>query len=130
MVVCGKVTGRNDPEQQNYLDELSTLGGNTIAEFYQERGFAASELPVEQFPLQLASLADLLGGDREANARIVRSLLEGKERGPKRDAVLLNAAAALFVAGRARSLAAGWELAASVIDSGQASRKLEELSEG
>ena len=123
MVVCGQVA----PQQQKYLDELSTLGGNTVAEFYQERGFAVSELPVEQFPMQVGSLADLLGGDRQANAVIVRRLLDGDERGPKRDAVLLNAAAALFVAGRARSLMAGWELAASVIDSGQAARKLEEL---
>lgn len=123
MVVCGQVA----LQEQKCLDELSTLGSNTIAEFYQERGFAASELSVEQFPLQFASLADLLGGDREANAEIVRNLLEGEERGPKRDAVLLNAAAALFVAGRARSLMAGWELAASIIDRGQAARKLEEL---
>jgi len=127
MVVCGNAASRNDPEQPKHLDELSTLGVNVVAEFYQERGFATSDLPVEQFPLQTASLADLLGGDREANARIVRSVLEGKERGPKRDAVLLNAAAALFVAGRADSLTAGWDLAASVIDSGQARRKLEEL---
>ena len=130
MVVCGKVMGTNDPQQQKYLDELSTLGSNTIAEFYQERGFATSELPAEQFPLLLASLADLLGGNREANAEIVRNLLEGEERGPKRDAVLLNAAAALFVADRAQSLAAGWDLAASVIDSGLAARKLEELTKG
>ncbi|MEY2430169.1 MAG: anthranilate phosphoribosyltransferase, partial [Verrucomicrobiota bacterium] len=128
MVVCGTVTDRNNPSQSKHLDELSTLGVSRIAEFYQERGFATSDLPVEQFPLQSASLADLLGGDREANARIVRSVLEGKERGPKRDAALLNAAAALFVAGRADSLSAGWDLASSVIDSGRAGRKLEELA--
>ena len=78
-------------------------------------------------PDQDLSLGDLLGGDRQINAGIVRSLLEGEERGPKRDAVLLNAAAALLVAGRARTMAAGWTLAADVIDSGQALRKLEEL---
>src|SRR5207237_9571580 len=112
-----------------YLDELSNLGGNTVAEFYQERGFASSELSIEQFPLQFASLADLLGGDREANARVVRNLLEGGDRGPKRDAVLINAAAALFVADRTPSLAAGWDLAGEVIDSGQAARKLRELTQ-
>ena len=109
------------------LDWRPTLGENTVAEFYQERGFATSVLPLQEFTLQCASLADLLGGDREANARIVRHLLEGEDRGPKRDAVLLNAAAALFVAGRVRSILAGWEMAADVIDSGKALRKLEEL---
>jgi anthranilate phosphoribosyltransferase len=128
MVVCGTVTDGNNPSQPKHLDELSTLAVSRVAEFYQERGFATSDLPVEQFPLQPATLADLLGGDREANARIIRNVLEGKDRGPKRDAVLLNAAAALFVAGRADDLSAGWDLAALVIDSGQARRKLEELT--
>jgi anthranilate phosphoribosyltransferase len=57
-------------------------------------------------------------------------VLRGEERGPKRDAVLLNAAAALFVAGQARSLAEGWDLAAVVLDSGQALRKLQALAAG
>jgi anthranilate phosphoribosyltransferase len=59
----------------------------------------------------------------------VRRLLHGEERGPKRDAVLLNAAAALFVAGRTRTMAEGWELAADVIDGGLALKKLAELTE-
>ena len=62
------------------------------------------------------------------NARIVREILSGKERGPKRDAVLLNAAAALFVAGKTKSLAAGWELAGETIDGGLANGKLAELT--
>lgn len=112
-----------------FLDELSTLGDNTIAEFYQERGFATSVLATDSFPLQTATLTDLAGGDRQTNAQIVRRLLHGEERGPKRDAVLLNGAAALFVAGRARTIAEGWELAADVIDGGQALKKLAELVE-
>lgn len=111
-----------------FLDELSTLGENTIAEFYQERGFAASVLEGNCLPFQAAKLSDLAGGDRQTNAATVRGLLRGEDRGPKRDAVLLNTAAALLVADRARTLADGWELAASLIDSGQARRKLEELS--
>jgi len=129
MVVCGRVD-REVPGKDSmtrYLDELSTLGDNTLAEFYQERGFAASTLSPTEFPLQSASLADLLGGSREANAQIVRRLLAGQEHGPKRDAVLLNAAAALFVAGSTRSLAEGWQLAAETIDTGKANAKLLEL---
>ena len=120
MVVSGRV---NDAQ----LDELSTLGDNTIAEFYQDRGFSTSVMSPANLPLQPASLADLTGGDRNANAEIVRRLLRGEERGPKRDVVLLNAAAALFVANKTKSLAEGWELAAELIDSGRANAKLEEL---
>ncbi|MGA3181695.1 MAG: anthranilate phosphoribosyltransferase [Verrucomicrobiota bacterium] len=111
-----------------HLDELSTLGDNCIAEFYQERGFSISTMSAREFPLQPASLADLAGGDKHANARIVRQLLRGEERGPKRDAILLNSAAALFVAEKARSLTEGWALAEELIDSGQALAKLEQLA--
>jgi anthranilate phosphoribosyltransferase len=100
---------------------------NTVTEFYQERGFTVSTLDPQQFPLQPATLADLIGSDRVANAKIVRRIFRGEDRGPKRDAVLLNAGAALFVAGRAPSIAAGWELVAEVIDSGKATAKLAQL---
>lgn len=127
MVVSGSVQGP-DSQVPSAIDELSTLGENTIAEFYQERGFATSTLSPEQFPLQSATLADLLGGDRRANAEIIRRLFRGEERGPKRDAVLLNSAAALFVAGKTKSLAEGWDLAGRTIDSGHANAQLEELT--
>jgi anthranilate phosphoribosyltransferase len=124
MVVCGKIPG------VGFLDELSTLGENMIAEFYQERGFTVSTTLPGQFPLQPATLTDLLGGDKMTNAKIVREILSGAERGPKRDAVLLNAAAALFVAGKTKSLAEGWDLAGGTIDSGRADEKLAELVRG
>ena len=126
MVVCGDVPG--EPGAFRHLDELSTLGPTTVAEFYQERGLACSSLLPTLFPLQPATLDDLRGGDAQTNAAIIRSVLAGQDRGPKRDVVLLNAAAALFVGDRAASLLAGWELAARVIDTGQALRKLEELT--
>jgi len=126
MVVCGRVSDESGATR--YLDEISPLGPTTVAEFYQENAFTCSELSPESFPLKPATLADLRGGGREDNARIVRQVLSGEERGPKRDAVLLNAAAALFVAGRTRGLIEGWELAATVIDSGEASRKLAALA--
>jgi anthranilate phosphoribosyltransferase len=77
--------------------------------------------------LQPATLNDLLGGDREMNAEIIRRILRGEDRGPKLDAVLLNAGAALFVAGRARSISEGWELAAKTIQCGEAWKKLQAL---
>jgi len=122
MVVCGKVSG------VGFLDELSPLGENTIAEFYQERGFAVSTTLPEQFSLQRGALADLLGGDKTTNAKIIRDIFSGSERGLKRDAVLLNAAAALFVAGKTKSLAEGWDLAVQIIDAGKAQAKLAELA--
>jgi anthranilate phosphoribosyltransferase len=127
MVVSGRVTvgprGTSD-----YLDEFSTLGETTVAEFYHDRGFNLSSFSPAPLPIQPASLKDLSGGDRFDNARIVREVLAGKDRGPRRDAVLLNAGAALFVAGRTRTIAEGWQLAGEVIDRGDASRKLEALS--
>jgi anthranilate phosphoribosyltransferase len=120
MVVCGQVG-------EFHLDELSTLGSNTIAEFYQDRGFANSTLDPTAFPLQPSSLAQLAGGDKAANAEIVRLILSGTDRGPKRDAVQLNASAALFVANACKSLAEGWDRIGEVIDSGAATRKLEQL---
>ena len=102
MVVCGE-SGKREAESGCFLDELSTLGANHVAEFYQERGFAVSGLAPENFPLQPATLADLRGGDKFVNAEIIRRILRGDERGPKRDAVLLNAGAALFVAGKTKS---------------------------
>ena len=83
---------------------------------------------MENFPVQPATLADLRGGDKFVNAEIIRRILRGDERGPKRDAVLLNASAALLVAGRAASLAAGWAMAAETIDGGRATAKLAELA--
>ena len=132
MVVCGEIpilkSEIRNPKSEMFLDELSTLGENTIAEFYQELGFTVSTTRPDQFPLQPAALNDLRGGDKNANAKIVREILSGQERGPKRDAVLLNAAAALFVVGKTKSLAEGWDLAGETIDSGRAEKKLAELA--
>jgi anthranilate phosphoribosyltransferase len=113
----------------SWLDELSTLGENTLAEFYQDRGFTASVLSPSHFPLQSTTLADLAGSDRHANAEIVRRLLHNKDQGPKRDAVLLNAGAALFVAGKSKSVMEGWELAEALIRTGKTAAKLEELAD-
>ena len=127
MVVAGEIENPK-AESGNCLDELSTLGANHVAEFYQERGFSTSVLSPENFPVQPATLADLRGGDKFVNAEIIRRILRGDERGPKRDAVLLNAGAALFVAGKVKSLADGWALAAETIDAGRAATKLAELA--
>lgn len=120
MVVSGRVGDA-------WLDELSILGDNTIAEFYQERGFSTSVTQPDPEQISPATLDDLKGGDRQTNALIIQSILTGQERGPKRSATLLNAGAALFVANKCKSLTAGFDLAASLIDRGAAAAKLNDL---
>ncbi len=127
MVVCGTVPVDGGTR---HLDEISPLGPTHVAEFYQERAMSYSALDPSLFPMQPASLSDLRGGDREVNVGIIHRVLQGEERGPKRDAVLINAAAALFVAQKACNLAEGWDLAARLIDNGIAWRKLQETATG
>ncbi|MCB1126214.1 MAG: anthranilate phosphoribosyltransferase [Verrucomicrobiae bacterium] len=126
LVVCGRVGERDG--QPLYCDEMSPLGPTTIAEFHQERGFQVSEFAPEALSLQAMTLDDLLGGERDENAAVLRRILSGEERGPKRDAVLLNAAAALFTADRARSIQEGWDLAVELVDGGKAGEKLGTLT--
>ena len=78
------------------------------------------------FGIERVAPADLAGGDAVENAEITRAILAG-EPGPKRDIVVLNAAAALFVAEAAPNLEAGIRLARQSIDSGAARKRLEEL---
>jgi len=109
---------------QDKLDELSLSAPTTVCEF---RGdvFDSYVIAPEDFGLARCNKADLVGGTPEENAAITRAILAGSERGPKRDAVLLNAGAALYVGGKAASLKEGVLLAAELIDSGAALQKLE-----
>lgn len=121
MVVNGSVPGHGT------LDEFSTLGTNVVAEFHHGGALTRAECPLEGYPLQPATLEDLVGGDAVVNAGIIERILDGQDRGPRRDAVLLNAGAALFCAGIARSITEGWDRAAAAIDSGAARRTLNGL---
>ncbi|MDD4623443.1 MAG: anthranilate phosphoribosyltransferase, partial [Kiritimatiellae bacterium] len=76
---------------------------------------------------EMCSVEDLAGGGPTENAAITKAILEGKQRGPKRDIVLINAAASLLAANRVNDLAEGIEAAAKSIDSGAALDKLERL---
>ncbi len=107
------------------MDELTTTGPTLVAEL--DRGAVRRfEVVPEDAGLPRARLADLKGADPETNAAAIRALLGG-EAGPYRDIVVLNAAAALVVAGRAADLAEGAARAAAAIDSGAALAKLESL---
>jgi anthranilate phosphoribosyltransferase len=108
------------------LDEI-TITGPTLA--YEIRGGEVTRrtLTPGDFGVDTAPLDELKGGDPEENCEIARAILAGA-RGPKRDVVLVNAAAALVVAERAADFAEGMTVAAESIDSGAAWRKVEELA--
>ena len=99
------------------MDELSTLGPNRVIE---AAGGTTRPVDVTSPLPRPASLHQLAGGDAATNAQILESLLRGETKGPRRDLVLLNAAAGLVVAGTTPDLATGISQAAETIESGRA----------
>ncbi len=110
---------------QDKLDEISLSAPTTVCEF-KDGWMKNYVITPEQFGLQRCTKQDLVGGTPAENAEITRKILAG-EKGPKRDAVLMNAGAALYIGGKAESLADGIKLAAELIDSGKATETLEKL---
>lgn len=108
---------------QDKLDELSLSAPTSVCEF-DGGEYRSYVVAPEDVGLARCEKADLVGGTPEENAAITRAILSG-ERGPKRDAVLLNAGAALYIGGKADTLQNGVLLAAQLIDSGAALKKLE-----
>ncbi len=107
------------------LDEITTSGPTSVSAL--EAGVVRSfEISPEQVGLPRAKPEALRGGDAATNAAALQEVLEGKKT-PYRDVALLNAAAALVVAGKAKNLAAGLELAAQSVDSGEAEGRLDRL---
>jgi anthranilate phosphoribosyltransferase len=113
---------------QDKLDEISVSSPTTICEF-KDGWYRKSVIAPENFGLQRCRKEDLTGGTPEENAQITRAILAGQERGPKRDAVLLNAGAALVIGGKAESMTDGIRLAGSILDAGTAIGTLEKVIE-
>ena len=109
------------------LDELTTTG-KTFTASLEDGRITRGEITPEDAGLKRASLADLKGGDAAQNAAALRRLFDG-ERGAYRDIVLLNAGAALMVAGMAKDVSSGVSLAEQALDSGAAKTKLAALIE-
>jgi anthranilate phosphoribosyltransferase len=107
------------------LDEITITGPSRIAEV-RDGSVRTYEVTPEEFGMTRAGIADISGGDADANAGIIREVLTG-EKSPRRDVVLLNAAAALVAAGKADHIESALPLAAKSIDSGAAARKLDAL---
>ena len=112
---------------QDKLDEISMSAPTTVCEI-RDGWYRASVIQPEDFGFARCSRDALRGGSPEENARITRDILSGAQ-GPKRDAVLLNAGAALYIAGKAESMKAGTVLAAELIDSGKAAGTLRRFIE-
>ena len=110
---------------QDKLDEISMVAPTTVCEVH-DGVFKSYVITPEQFGFTRCGKEDLTRGTPEENAEITKAILRG-EKGPKRDAVALNAGAALYVAGKAATLKEGVRMAEELIDSGKAMEKLNEF---
>ena len=113
---------------QDSLDEISMCAPTSVCEIRNGK-FTSYEITPEQFGYERCEKGALTGGTPAENAEITKAILKGEEKGPKRQAVCLNAGAALYIAGKAVSIEEGVKLAESLIDSGAALKKLEEFVE-
>ena len=110
---------------QDGLDEISLSSPTTVCEV-KDGCFTTYVITPEEFGLTRCKKEDLLGGTPQQNAKITLDILNGVP-GPKREAVLLNAGAGLYVAGKCQTLQQGVDLVKELIDSGQAKEKLEQF---
>jgi len=113
---------------QDSLDEISMYAPTSVCKI-RDGKFTSYEITPEQFGYERCEKGALTGGTPAENAEITKAILKGEEKGPKRQAVCLNAGAALYIAGKAASIEEGVKLAESLIDSGAALKKLEEFVE-
>ncbi len=109
------------------MDEISTLGSTKVTEVRNGQ-ITTYEMFPQDYGFNIVNADELMGGDPLYNASITRDILQGK-LGPKRDIVLFNAAAALYIAGKAATIAEGILLAEEAVDKGEAMKKLVQLQE-
>ncbi len=107
------------------LDEITVTDGTRVSRFLDGK-VETMYLSPEEFGLTRGGIQDLVGGDKDENARITIEILKG-EPGRKRDVVLINSAAGLIVSGKVSDLSDAFKMASEAIDSGKALRKLEEV---
>lgn len=113
---------------QDKLDEISLSAPTTVCEF-KDGWFKSYTIKPEDFGFNSCSKQELVGGTPQENVAITLNILQGKEKGAKRNTVLLNAGAALYIGGKADSFNEGVQLAAKLIDSGRALATLEKFIE-
>ena len=108
------------------LDEISMCESTAVCEI-KDGWFQSYELTPEQFGYERCDKSELTGGTPEENAEITRAILEGREKGAKRQAVCLNAGASLYITGKTETIEEGVRLAEKLIDEGAALKKLDEF---
>jgi len=108
------------------MDEISISAPTRIAHL-KDGQIKLSTITPEDFGVARAKVDALKGGDAEANAKLITALLKGEEKGPKRDVVVVNAAAGLLVAGKVATLKEGAALATKILEQGLAAKVLEDL---
>lgn len=108
------------------MDEISVCSATQVSEI-KDGKVVSFKITPEEFGFKRAKQEDIVGGDASVNAQITRDILSGKLEGPKKDIVLLNAGATLYVGGIAASMEEGIDLAKKTLESGAAAKKLEEL---
>ena len=111
---------------EDNMDEFTLTGSSTVSEI-KDGKVETYEITPEQFGLKRCKIEELQGGDGAVNAQITKDILSGKERGAKREIVLLNAGAALYIGGKADSIEEGIRIAGETIDSGKAMETLESM---
>jgi len=109
---------------QDSLDEISMCAPTSICEI-RDGWFQSYEVTPEQFGYERCAREELLGGTPQENAAITKAILSGREKGPKRQAVCLNAGAALYITGKAKTMAEGVQMAEQFIDNGAAKKKMD-----
>ncbi|MEE1033093.1 MAG: anthranilate phosphoribosyltransferase [Agathobacter sp.] len=110
------------------MDEITLTGATTISEIKDNTVNTYTVTP-EQFGFETVELKELQGGDGKVNAQITKDILSGKEKGAKRNIVLLNAGATLYAGGMCSSIEEGIKLAEKTIDSGKAASIIDALVE-
>lgn len=109
------------------MDEITLTGETTISEI-KNGEVTTCQITPEQFGMKRVDIRELQGGDKVENAKITTAILKGEERGPKRDIVLLNAGAALYIGEKAETIEEGIGQAAESVDSGRAYEVLGKLA--
>jgi anthranilate phosphoribosyltransferase len=112
------------PNQKPCLDEMSTLSHTKVTQLHSSGHMETFDIDPAVFNLQKSTLADLKGNDPVTNAQIILDLFSGKDRGPRRDFLLLNTSVGFVLARQATDMEAGIQKAAEIVDSGAAMEKL------
>lgn len=108
------------------MDEITVTDKTKVSEL-KDGEIKSYEISPEDFGLKISPIDTIVGGDAKVNSKIILDIFDNKEKGPKRDILLLNAGACLYITGKVETIKDGVELAKEIIESGKAKIKLDEF---